>query len=313
MGAQGLSSRAIIGRFYQTLTERALAAWVGRISALFESNQESETYKWLGMVPAMRQWIGGREAKGFRESGMTIVNKEWEATLEVLAPELRRDKTGQINVRIDELAARALQHWNKLLSLIIDAGAGNAYGLCYDGQYFFDTDHQEGDSGIQSNAIEVNITTPTAPSAADMETAIMTAVSTILGFKDDQNEPMNEDAVAFDVMVPLPFFLAAASALKNPVIIEAGASKTNLITNLGGFGFQQDTNPRLSWTTEFAVFRTDGIAKPLIRQEEEVLKVSAIAEGSEEEFKNNRHLYGVKATRNVGYGYWQHACKVKFI
>ncbi|MBI5872985.1 MAG: Mu-like prophage major head subunit gpT family protein, partial [Candidatus Omnitrophica bacterium] len=33
----------------------------------------------------------------------------------------------------------------------------------------------------------------------------------------------------------------------------------------------------------------------------------AIAEGSEEEFKNNRHLYGVKASRNVGYGYWQQA------
>ena len=30
-----------------------------------------------------------------------------------------------------------------------------------------------------------------------------------------------------------------------------------------------------------------------------------IAEGSEEEFKNDRHLYGIKAIRNVGYGYWQ--------
>ncbi len=313
MGAQGLGSRAIIGRFYQTLTERAMANWVGAISTLFTSTQESETYKWLGMSPALREWVGGRQAKGFRENGITIVNKEWEATLEVMVSELRRDKTGQINVRIDELAVRALQHWNKLLSLIINAGEGNAYGLAYDGQYFFDTDHQEGDSGTQNNDITVDITTPAVPDAADMETAIMKAVETILGFKDDQGEPMNEDAKSFRVMVPITFFKAAAAALKNPVIISGGASRTNLITSLGGFTFEMDTNPRLDWTTKLAVFRADGIAKPLIRQEEVPLSVNAIAEGSEEEFKNNRHLYGVKYTGNVGYGYWQHACLVTFV
>ena len=35
---------------------------------------------------------------------------------------------------------------------------------------------------------------------------------------------------------------------------------------------------------------------------------AAVAEGSELEFTDNKHHYGVKAIRNVGYGYWQHAC-----
>jgi phage major head subunit gpT-like protein len=55
------------------------------------------------------------------------------------------------------------------------------------------------------------------------------------------------------------------------------------------------------------MFRPDGRAKPFILQEELPVQVSAIAEGSEEEFKNNQHLYGVKAIRNVGFGLWQHA------
>ena len=38
--------------------------------------------------------------------------------------------------------------------------------------------------------------------------------------------------------------------------------------------------------------------------------VDAVAEGSETEFKEKKHLYGVKAIRNVGYGYWQRACYV---
>ena len=50
----------------------------------------------------------------------------------------------------------------------------------------------------------------------------------------------------------------------------------------------------------------------VIRQEEEALKISALAENSEEEFKHDRHLYGIKTMRNVGYGYWQKACLVTF-
>ena len=60
----------------------------------------------------------------------------------------------------------------------------------------------------------------------------------------------------------------------------------------------------------WSVFRTDAITKPLIRQEEEGVKFEAIGEGSETAFKEKKHLYGVSAIRNVGYGYWQQACLV---
>ena len=272
---------------------------------LVTSDQESETYKWLGMAPAMREWVGGRVAKGFRDNGITIVNKTFEATLEVLLDEIRRDKTGQVMVRVRELAGRTNAHWAKLLSTLIIAGEA---AVCYDGQYFFDTDHAEGDSGTQSNDIDSNIGTTTAPTAAEMETSILKAVEAIIGFKDDQGEPMNEEATSFLVMVPVPFMSAAAAALKNPVITDGSGSRTNTITNLGGFSFELAVNPRLTWTTKFATFRTDGMTKPFIRQEEEGVTVSAIAEGSELEFRENKHHYGVKAIRNVGYGYWQHAC-----
>lgn len=305
MGAATLSSRAIIGEFYNTLEQNTGALWVPGVSSMFDSNQESETYKWLGMAPAMREFIGGRHAKGFRENGITITNKTFEATLEVLLDELRRDKTGQIMVRVRELAERTNAHWAKLLSSLIIAGES---AVCYDGQYFFDTDHSEGDSGSQSNDIDSNVTTTTAPTAAEMETAILKSVEQILGLKDDQGEPMNEDASRFLVMVPVPFMAATAAALKNPVIVDGSGSRTNTLTNLGGFQFELAVNPRLSWTTKFATFRTDGQTKPFIRQEEEGVTVAAIAEGSELEFKENKHQYGVKAIRNVGYGYWQHAC-----
>ena len=210
MGAKSLGSRAIIGEFYMRLEQDLGATWVPQVSMLFQSDQESEEYKWLGMAPAMREWIGGRQAKGFRENGIVIANKKYESTMEVPVDWIRRDKTGQIMVRIAEQTERANAHWAKLLNqLIIDGEAG----VCYDGQTFFDTDHSEGDSGTQDNDIAVNIGTTTAPTTGEMETAILAAIQQIIGFKDDQGEPMNEAAQRFLIMVPVPFMAAAAAAL----------------------------------------------------------------------------------------------------
>lgn len=309
MGAEGLGSRAIIGDFYRRYRELG-AGWADGVSMLFNSNQESETYKWLGMTPMMREWVGGRVAKGFREQGVTIPNKDFEATLEVLRHELVRDKTGQIRVRIGELARKAASHWQALLTTLIMAGEAATLGTCYDGQFFFDTDHLEGDSGTQSNDISYNVTTPASPTAAEMEQAILAGAQQIIGFKDDQGDPMNDDAMSFLVMVPTTFMAATAAAIKNPVIVDASGSRTNTVASLGGFGFAMAVNPRLTWTDRFAMFRTDSDTKAFIRQEEEPVSIDAIAEGSEEEFKNKRHLYGVKASRNVGFGFWQDGCLI---
>lgn len=308
MGASTLSSRAIIGEFYATLEQDLGASWIQAVSNLFQSDQESETYKWLGMSPSMREWIGGRHAKGFRENGITITNKEFEATLEVLVKEMRRDKTGQVMLRVREMAERTNSHWAKLLSTLLMAGEA---AVCYDGQYFFDTDHAEGDSGAQSNDLTYDATTPTAPTAGEMESAILKSIEAMLGFKDDQGEPMNENAREFLVMVPVPLMSPTAAALGSQIIIDSSTSRSNgIITlgHLGGFKVGMATNARLTWTTKFATFRTDGQVKSLIRQEEEPVSMSAIAEGSELEFKENKHQYGVKASRNVGFGYWQRAC-----
>lgn len=308
MPFQTLSSRAIIGRFYRALEQDQGEGWINSIAMMFSSDQESETYRWLGQVPAMREWIGGRLAKPMREDGVTIFNKPFEATLEIPVDWLARDKTGQIQVRINELAGRAQSHWADLLTALIIAGES---ATCYDGQYFFDTDHSEGSSGTQDNDISVDITTTTAPTVSEMQTAILTATQQIVGFKDDQGQPMNASARRFAVMVPVPFMASAAGALGSSVIAQTD-STIKALGSLGGITYDLYFNPRLSWTTKFALFRADGSVKPFIKQEEQGVQVAAIAEGSELEFNERTHRYGVSAKRNVGYGYWQHACLVTF-
>lgn len=301
----GLTSRAIIGRFYRRLEEYAQGAWWTKLALQFPSTQESETYRWLGMVPQVREWVGGRQVRPLRANGVTIVNKVWESTIRVDADEQRRDKTGQIMVRVNEMARRVATHPNKLLTALLLGGAGTA---CYDGQYYFDDDHNEGGSGVQSNSIESDASTPTAPTDTEMFHAIVDGVGQILSFKDDHGEPMNEGARRFLVMVPMTFWSATMIALS-----DYNRDSVNPLRIQEGFDVEWVANPRLTWTTQFAVFRTDGETRPFIFQEELPVQVQALAEGSELEVNENQHQYGVKAVHAAGYGFWQDACLVTFV
>ena len=117
-----LSSRAIIGEFYKRLNENSGLEWITAISNYFTSDQDTEEYAWIGQSPVMREWVGGRHAKGFTSNGITIENKHFEATLDIPVKHLRRDKTGQVKVRIGELATRTNSHWALLLSQLITKG-----------------------------------------------------------------------------------------------------------------------------------------------------------------------------------------------
>lgn len=309
MDQSALSSRAVIGMYYEALAAQNGIGWIDQVSNYFGSDQASETYPWLGMPPALREWIGGRNAKGFSTNGVEIKNKHFEATIEIALKDLRRDKTGQLKARLAEFAQRGQSHFASLLSTLIINGPST---VCYDGQYFFDTDHSEGSSGTLNNDITTDISalpvsvhgTVTAPSKEEMLQAITASISQFFTFKDDQGEPINEDAKSFLVMVPVGLAPAARSALSSLNDISAG------MFTLDGYNVGLVVNPRLtagSWTDEFVTFRTDGSIKPLIRQEETTPAIKMKDETSEFAFDNDAIQIGIDTWRNVGYGRWQGA------
>ena len=311
-----LSSRAIMGMYFARLEADPGMGWIDGISNQFASDQASETYNFLGQSPAMRLWVGGRQAKGFTGNGLTIVNNHYEGTIEVAKRDVRRDKTAQLMARIQEFADRAQTHWASLLSTALLNAPST---VCYDGQYFFDTDHSEGDSGVQDNDITVDISAlpaavhgvVTAPSVEEMQQAMLKGIAAILSFKDDRGEPMNENARSFVVVVPVGLYLVAVAAVSQ---LTTMALQQNLNPNLiAGITVNVQMNARLTWTDSFAIFRTDSPIKALIRQTEQEVELKAKAEGSEFEFDNDAWQFGIDAWRGVGYGYWQRACYVTMI
>jgi len=303
-----LSSRAIEGRYFARREQNLMNGWPNAISNMFNSDQAGEQYAMLGASPGLREWIGGRQAKGLASNNFTITNKHYEGTLEVRLEDVRRDKTGQIMARVDEFTDQSDIHWATLLTDLIIAGESTT---CYDGQYFFDTDHSEGASGTQDNDLTYAAATGTTPTKEEMQLAILQSVSAIVAFKDNQGNPMNPAAKGFTVMVPPTYYMIALAAMSESLNI---ALSGNMNPNqLGGnFNIAVEMNPSLTWTTKFATFRTDSPIKALIRQEETPLLFKSKAEGSEFEFDNNAWQFGVDGWRAAGYGLWQRACLTTF-
>lgn len=320
MGAYKITERQVIGWLYHELAQNVGASWIGDVANFFNSDQAMEEYAFLSQSPAMREWIGGRNAKGFTESTIEVKNRKFEATIELLEDWVRRDKTGQIMVRIGELAQRSAAHWAKLLSTLIINGPATA---CYDGQYFWDTDHEEGDSGAQSNDIQVDISTMpvltagtvTNPAIAEAQWSIMKGIMAILGFLDDQGEPRNEDASSFLVMTPLALYPNFSQAVQTPM--QVAETQTALVAMKQDYSIRVVPNLRLdsegSWTDEFVVFRTDGKLKSFIQQGEYEPRTRSKWLDSEFCFDNARVQVGIDASRNVAYGHWQNSCLVTMV
>lgn len=279
------------------------AAWINRVAMRMTSTQSSEDYAWMGTAPALREFIGGRTPAELRELSFSISNKDYEGSIKIQSKDMRRDKLGMIEIRVNQLADRANDHPAKLLSTLLLNGAST---LCYDGQYFFDTDHEEGESGVHSNSLSRAIVDKDKPTGDEMADSIMECIMAMYGYKDDRGEPMNQSATEFLVMVPPSYLKAALLAVK--AILGTGGKSATLPTLSADFTITVVVNPRLSsWTDKFVVIRTDEAAKPFILQEEDIPGVLALGEGSEYEQLNKEQLFGVDWTGNVGFGYWQFA------
>jgi phage major head subunit gpT-like protein len=291
---------ALDARFFMRLNEGGLPPEVMALSMLnFDSNQAEETYGWFGMSPTPLPWDGPMAVSGLKDYAYSLKNVEYQRALEIRKPELRRQKGGQFNNRVDQLAARMANHPLRLLYKQIVAN-----GICYDGQNFFDTDHAESGTN-QANAISFNVTTPNAPTAAEMADAIFNAIAKLKGFTDDQGEPLNEDAAAFHIAVPINLMTATVAALQNGILVASTGTQTNTL-QAAGLRLTYTATPRLTDDDVLYVFRTDDQAKPFILQQENPISTALI-----DDAKENRFLYNATWSGALGYGFWQHAVKTQ--
>lgn len=277
--------------------DRTPSDW-GRVATVVPSTADTEDYAWLGSAPAMREFKDERLPAGLLEHGYSIKNKTWESSVAVDRAALEDERYGQIKVRIQGLGREARRHQDELVFSLLRGGFNQD---CYDGQYFFDTDHSEGESGNQSNK----------GTAALSATALQSAISAMMKFKDDRGRPLG---IIPDLLVVPPDLQWSAMELLNSTYYP------ELVTQSGGNGGTQKlatnvlkgrldlvVSPYLTDGNDWFLLCTNGPVKPLIFQSRVPVEFAALEGNSENGFMRDQYLYGVRARYNVGFGLWQMA------
>ena len=298
----GLLTKGLRSEFFNRIN--ATRTHFQDLSTRIVSTTDREQYRWLGTVPKIREWGSGRLAQGLRSESYSVENLKYEATIEVDRDEISDDQTGQIRIRVSELAQRAATHKDFLVSqLLIDAEtAGNN---SYDGVSFFNVAHDSGGSGQQSNLLTAPSVSTDAPTVDEFKDSLKESIGAMLAFKDDQGEPILISETGLICVVPPTMLFTASEAINSTVV----GNETNVLRGIA----RVIALPWLTDKSKWFLMKTDGVVRPFIFQDREPIEFNALAEDSDEGFKREKFLFGVRGRYRMAYGYWQFAVRTDFI
>lgn len=293
---RGLTAKFDIGRdsanpFYPALC------------AIAQSNGADEQYGWLGSMPGMREWLGERQFNTLRAANFTLTNKEWESSVAVLKNDIDDDRLGMYEATMESLGVEAEHHPDELLLSLITAGESTP---CFDGQYYFDTDHSWGDSGAQSNDLTATAATGTTPTEDEFRTAYHAARKAMIGFKNDQGKTFVRPTVR-----PLPSLLLAvppdleevANKAINKQLVSSG--ETNIVLDKPTIV----TLSGLTDATKFYLFNTGSPMRPFVFQRRRAI-ARQMKGMDDREFRDVKFM--TDARYNMGYLAWWNAVLTTF-
>lgn len=261
-----------------------------KIAMLVPSTTGQNDYAWLSKFPRMRKWIGDKAVKALEGFKYTIVNDDWEATVEVDRNDIEDDQTGIYGPQAKMAGESAAQLPDEIVLDLVNNGFTN---LCFDGQYFFDTDHLVAGANV-SNKLTV------ALSAASQALAIASygaARTAMRKFKDDDGRPLNINP---NVLLVPPALESVALALVNNDRLDDG--KANLYKGTA----EVVVDARLTSDTAWFLLDTTKPVKPFIYQERKApVFVEQTSQENDDVFMRKKFKFGAEARAAGGYGFWQ--------
>jgi phage major head subunit gpT-like protein len=118
-------------------TAKATTMW-SRIATLVPATTKEQKYGWLGRFPRVREWIGPRALQNLMQHDYSIKERPWELTVTVDKDDIETDNLGIYTPMFEQMGQQTEALPDQLIFALLLAGFSS---VCYDGQYFFDTDH----------------------------------------------------------------------------------------------------------------------------------------------------------------------------
>jgi phage major head subunit gpT-like protein len=259
------------------------------------SGSGQNDYSWLGRFPKMRKWIGDKVYRKLKAHTYTIVNDDWEATVAVDRNDIEDDNLGIYKPMAQDAGFSAKQ-----LPDEIDADLkNNAFeNECYDGQYFYDSDHPV----TNANGVEASVSN-LGTAALSAATNTLAAASygaarlAIMSFTDNEGRPLGL----------IPDLLEVPPALEATAKILCESDKLLDDNPNPYFGTARYiVNPRLTSSTAWFLHVTSRPIKPFIYQERKApVFVSQTSMEADDVFNRKEFKFGAEARAAGGYGLWQ--------
>ncbi|MCU0905379.1 MAG: Mu-like prophage major head subunit gpT family protein [Tabrizicola sp.] len=109
-----------------------------QIATVIASSTKEQKYGWLGKIPKVREWIGARAIQNLMQHDYSIKEKPLELTIAVDKDDIETDNLGIYTPLFQEMGASTGAEFASMVYAQLAAGFTTN---CYDGQFFFDTDH----------------------------------------------------------------------------------------------------------------------------------------------------------------------------
>jgi len=288
-----IAAQKSFNALYRESFDKAEPAWPGLVM-MAPSGTSEENYQWLGSTARIKEWIDKKTIDQLRGFDFLIKNKDWEGTIAVKRKDFEDDKLGLHTPRIQELGVEARVHPDELISAARVAGAS---ALCYDGQFFYDTDHVEGDSGAQANVFAGG-----GVSAALVRVDYFKALAAFRNFKTDRGLPRIRRMGSLAIKATIPAALEVVfDELNNPA---PGSTVPKTRIEYVVDPFLVDAND----------YYYDYVGAPvrafILQMRKEPVPVEMTDTQAELVFMQGEWLFGVEARYNVGYGLWYYSQKV---
>jgi len=262
---------------------------------LVPSSTSQEDYSWLSTFPKMKKWLGEKTVKALAAFKYTLVNDDFEATVEVDRNNIEDDQIGIYGPMAQE-AGSSSRTWPD--ELVGEVANGSFTNKCYDGQYFCDTDHPVGDGDGETVSVSNKGTAILSiESLAAAQAGYGAARTAMRKFKDDEGRPLGVKPTT--LMVP-PALEDTANLLMTTDRLEDG--KPNPYKNTA----KVVVNDQLTSDTAWFLLDTSRAIKPYIfQQRKKPVFVQQTDPEADDVFMRKKFKFGAEARGKAGYGLWQ--------
>jgi phage major head subunit gpT-like protein len=262
------------------------------------SSTDKNVYGWIADIAGMRKWDGPRHITNVVSRSYELKNEDFEKTIALDRNKFEDDQFSFFSKSVDMLGMQAKWWPDDIMTAALVAGITS---LCWDGQFFFDSDHpvnlDNPAAGTFSNRFD-STTSGARPLNAANYAFVRASMMKIPG---EDGRPLRVKPNV--LMVPPDLEATGRQILNADFIAQAvGSNAAEMQTNVWKSSAELVVNERLTDSATWYLFSNDRGIKPLLFQQRKAPEFVFLNKPTDNNaFFDKQLIFGVDSRGAAGY------------